>query len=284
MHARFPTLPVFIGLALMFPLASLAASMGSGPLRTDHLTSQLVAQSTTAVAGQPLRLGLRMVHDPHWHTYWRNPGDSGLATRIELELPAGVTAGEIEWPAPRRFAVEGIINFGYAETLLLPITLQVAAGFAGASVNITAHASWLVCEVECVPGRGSYQLQVPIADGPTDRTASADPRWIADFDLASKRQPRSLEANAGMRRVDEHVLVDIHSSNLPPDIAAWEIFPLQPQIIVNGAYPMWTRLEDGMRMRLPISEAFTSLPARSDFLLVKDDQALIVNARVTPTP
>lgn len=279
MSAHFSQFSAAIGLALMLPLASDAATLANKSLRTDHLNSQLVAQATSAVAGQSLRLGLLLKHDPHWHTYWRNPGDSGLATRIDIQVPAGVTVGDIEWPAPQRFNVEGIVNFGYADTLLLPITLFIPADFSGTSLPIAATASWLICEIECIPGRGSYQMDLPIAG-----TATADPRWAVDFARAARRQPKALDASSTIRLADNYLLIDIHSAQLPPDIAAWDIFPVPAQVIVNGAYPTWTRLDGGMRMRLPISDAFASMPARFEFLLVKDDQALGLNAHVTPPP
>jgi len=279
MSPRFPISLALAGLASMLPTAVAAAPLTSNALRTDHLNSQLVAQATAAVAGQSLQVGLLLKHDAHWHTYWRNPGDSGLPTRIEFTLPAGVTVGDIEWPAPQRFDVEGIVNFGYADTLLLPITLTIPADFAGASIPIAATATWLICEIECIPGRGTYRLELPTASAST-----ADPRWAAEFEWAAKRQPRTLKAESTIRLADNHVLIDIVSNALPPDVAAWEIFPLAAQVIVNGAYPMWSKLDGGMRMRLPLSDAFAGLPDQFDFLLVKDDTALAVNARVTPSP
>ena len=59
-------------------------------------------------AGKPAWLGLLIEHQPHWHTYWKNGGDSGGPTKIEWTLPAGVTAGEIQWPPPEKLTVEGL--------------------------------------------------------------------------------------------------------------------------------------------------------------------------------
>jgi DsbC/DsbD-like thiol-disulfide interchange protein len=49
-------------------------------------------------AGKPLWLGLLIAHQPHWHTYWKNPGDSGLPTTLQWTLPAGTQAGDIRGP------------------------------------------------------------------------------------------------------------------------------------------------------------------------------------------
>ena len=65
-------------------------------------------------------------HQPHWHTYWKNAGDSGLPTKLEWTLPAGVTAGDIAWPAPQKIAIGTLANFGFEGTVLLPVPLTIA--------------------------------------------------------------------------------------------------------------------------------------------------------------
>lgn len=273
MSAQQPPFALLVSIVMAF-----SASAAAEPVRTDHLRSQLVAAADVAVAGQPLRVGLRLQHDPHWHSYWRNPGDSGLPTRIELELPPGVVAGEIEWPAPRRFDVAGIVNFGYADTVLLPITLQLPPGLTGEAIQIRARASWLVCEVECIPGSAEYGLQLPLGDA-----ASVDARWQEDFAAARAALPQPLPGSATLSIADDSVRIDLRSDALPPDIAAWEVFPATAQVVVNGAYPTWSRIDGGLRMRLPRSEYFVTAPARLPLVLVKGDQALSVDALVTPS-
>ena len=89
------------------------AAARTGATRVEAIEVELVAEADAVVPGQPLRLGLRILHDPQWHTYWRNPGDSGLPTQLALELPAGFRAGAIEWPAPQRLFIPPLANFGY---------------------------------------------------------------------------------------------------------------------------------------------------------------------------
>src|SRR5918994_1841385 len=108
-------------------------------------------------------LALLMEHDPHWHTYWRNPGDSGLPTKLELTLPQGVVAEPIAWPHPQRFELSDIVNFGYGGRRLLPVSIMVPADYAAPTLTVRAAASWLICEVECIPGKAKYTLQIPVA-------------------------------------------------------------------------------------------------------------------------
>ena len=89
-------------------LAALAATFAfalaaqAQPVRGDNIESELVAETTAIVPGQPLTVALRLKHDPHWHTYWQVPGDSGLPTTIKWALPEGWSAGPIQWPVPQR--------------------------------------------------------------------------------------------------------------------------------------------------------------------------------------
>ena len=73
--------------------------------------------------GEPLTVALRLAIAKGWHTYWRNPGDSGLPTTLAWKLPAGVAAGPIEWPAPRALPVGPLVNYGYEGEVLHLVTL-----------------------------------------------------------------------------------------------------------------------------------------------------------------
>jgi thiol:disulfide interchange protein DsbD len=136
-----------------------------------------------------LTLGLRIHHQPGWHTYWKNAGDSGLATQLTWQLPAGITAGDIAWPMPQQIRVGDLLNYGYEGTVLLPVPATVAAGFAPDAqgmVRIQLQASWLVCRVECIPEDGSFTLDLP-AQGSVAMAA-------ADFAAAARQAPRPCKA------------------------------------------------------------------------------------------
>jgi thiol:disulfide interchange protein DsbD len=152
---------------LMLLLACwLAVSVAAAqPVRVDAVEAELVAASDAAVPGGTLMLGLRLRHDPHWHTYWRNPGDSGLPTRVELSLPEGWSAGEIAWPAPKRIFIGPLANYGYEDEVLLPVPVRVPAGAAPGEVRITARAQWLMCRDVCIPGEA--ELALPLRVAPT---------------------------------------------------------------------------------------------------------------------
>src|SRR6185437_13732190 len=87
--------------AVALCLALAAAGATAAPVRTGHVTAELVAQKTAFVPGADNVVALKLTLDKGWHTYWRNAGDSGLPTTLAWTLPAGISAGPIEWLPPQ---------------------------------------------------------------------------------------------------------------------------------------------------------------------------------------
>jgi thiol:disulfide interchange protein/DsbC/DsbD-like thiol-disulfide interchange protein len=156
---------------------------------TPRVQAQLVALAPQGIApGQPLELGLRIEHQPGWHTYWKNAGDSGLPTQLDWQLPAGMQAGAIDWPVPQQIRVGDMLNYGYEGTVLLPVPVQVTEQLPPSSdgmVDIRLQASWLVCRVECIPEEGQFHLRLPVG--------VADTLWAADFAAAHAQAPMALK-------------------------------------------------------------------------------------------
>ncbi|PAW64830.1 MAG: hypothetical protein B9S34_11940 [Opitutia bacterium Tous-C1TDCM] len=151
-----------VGLALLPGFAPAARAALATP---NHVKASLVAADATIQPGQPLTVALRLVHAPHWHTYWLNPG-TGLPTNLEWKLPAGWKAGPIQWPAPiiLRDSKKTVVGNGYEGDLLLPVTLTAPADLkAGETVTLTADADWLMCEDVCIPGKATVSLTLPVA-------------------------------------------------------------------------------------------------------------------------
>ena len=134
-----------------------------GAQRIDALEIEWVADRQSVAAGETLWLALRLKHDPHWHTYWQNPGDSGLPTTLSPELPPGAVLGALHWPVPMRLWVGPLANYGYEGEVLLPMRLTLPATWAAGQTSVTlrAKAAWLICREVCIPGEASLSLDLP---------------------------------------------------------------------------------------------------------------------------
>ncbi|MBX7218895.1 MAG: thioredoxin family protein [Blastocatellia bacterium] len=146
--------------------AVLSTSVQAEAVKAEHVDAELVSEVETIQPGKPFTVALRLKHEEHWHTYWRNAGDSGLATKIEWQLPAGFTAGPIQWPFPKTITLADLVSYGYeGETFLMVQITPPASLKPGASVDLAATAKWLICKEICLPGQADVKLKLTVADG-----------------------------------------------------------------------------------------------------------------------
>ena len=154
----------------------------SAVVQTEQVRAELMAYAPQGVApGAQVWLGLQLQHQPQWHTYWKNPGDSGLPTTLGWTLPAGVAAGDIAWPTPRKIAIGSLANLGYEGTVLLPVPLTIAPDFRpnalAQDLEIGLDASWLVCRQECIPQEGRFVLRLPLKVSTALQRAAFETAW-----------------------------------------------------------------------------------------------------------
>ena len=145
-------------------------------LDAPHARAGMRTEVVRAKAGRPFLAAVEVDTDPHWHVYWRNPGDSGIPTTIAWKAPKGWRVEPLEEPTPRRFAPGGVAAYGYeGKTLFLArVTPSTTPGLLSASVK------WLVCANACVPGSANVSANVILGtttlgsrDAPSLRTALA---------------------------------------------------------------------------------------------------------------
>ena len=160
-----------------------AFARGAGAaIPADLVKVEMVADVATIQPGQSFEVGVLFHIKPAWHIYWKNPGDSGLPTRIQWHLPEGFTASELRFPIPRRIELPGdIINYGYEDEVLLKSIITPPKELTAASVELSADASWLVCEKICVAGKGSASLSLPVGGEPKPANKQLFDDWAGKF-------------------------------------------------------------------------------------------------------
>ena len=142
------------------------AALAQGPGEAPPVQAELLADTVAVRAGKPLTAGLFLRLALGWHTYWVNPGDSGLPVDVKWELPPGWKAGPLQWPVPFKHVESGdMITYGYEGEVLLMVEVTPPASLAPGSVTLLAHASWLACAKSCVPGSSDLVLKLPVATG-----------------------------------------------------------------------------------------------------------------------
>ena len=253
-------------------IAAYAISTGASAQNTSKsvVTSPQVRAELLAHApdgadpGKTVWVGLQLTHQPDWHTYWKNSGDSGLPTSLQWTLPAGVSAGEIAWPLPKKIPIGNLANYGFDGTVLLPVPLTITPAFKPSVLNpdleIKLKASWLVCRRECIPEEGEFVVHLPVR-GSTALNGAA-------FDTSFKAQPHALNGNSQVELAGK--LLKVSVTGLPATLQgkSLEFFPETPEIIETAA--KWTQSWQGnvWTASVPVSPDRSQSPTLMPLVLV----------------
>ncbi len=230
--------------------------------------------------GKAVWLGLQLTHQPEWHTYWKNSGDSGLPTTLQWTLPVGVTAGEIAWPLPKKIPIGNLANYGYDATVLLPVPVTITGAFKptlpNSEIEVKLKANWLVCRKECIPEEGEFALKIPVRGSTAINSAA--------FNAAFAAQPHAL---TGSGPDDSHAQIDGNAikltvQGLPTALRGktLDFFPETPEVIATAA--SWTQVWNGdiWSARVPLSVERSNSPAVIPVVLAADSQAYRAELRV----
>ncbi|MEM7146618.1 MAG: protein-disulfide reductase DsbD domain-containing protein, partial [Verrucomicrobiota bacterium] len=174
---------------------SLAPTGKAEPVRVENLTVELIAASDVIQPDIPFEVGLRMIHDPGWHTYWTNMGDTvGQAPAITWDLPPGFTAGPLRLAYPHTFDSFGDVGLGFEDEITHLITITPPANLkTGTEVTLKAKVDWLACEEICVPGDAELALTLKVAESPGSPGPNAEAMTQADLDQPAIAEGWSLD-------------------------------------------------------------------------------------------
>lgn len=251
-------------------------------VKTPHATVSIVAAHSPVAPGESSLIGFHFVLKKGWHIYWQNPGDSGEAPKVKWHTSGGAQAGGFLWPAPERIPVGTLANYGYSDEITLPAQLKLGKLKPGSTLKISAELSWLVCEELCVPEKGSFQLDLPVA-----AVSRRTPEGKELFD-SQARVPRPLPGwdAAVAPGSDKEIFVRVRfpkETNLSG--LTFQYFPLQGGRIEAGEMPIarlfqekgeaWIRF-----LRAPSAPAKDySLPGVA--VIGEGEKALVVEPRWT---
>src|ERR1700682_3439215 len=229
-------------------LASPAAFPLSGNVvATDNVKARLVSEVSAIAPGQSFWVALEFNIRDGWHTYWRNPGDSGQATTLKWQLPPGFTAGDIVWTTPHRFDLPPLVNYGYAGRAVHLVKITAPRELKSGSVALLqAKAGWLVCSDVCIPEDAQLQLKLPTAAS----AAAADPKEAALFTAARSDLPNPQPAATGARIQDGKLVLTLGSAwgATLPQITSLAFFPYDEGGIEYGAPQTLTRSKDAVEL------------------------------------
>ncbi len=262
---------LFLLWVVMLALGPMASAKAASVVTTEQVKAELLVHAPEGLRpGAKAWLGLKIVHKKGWHTYWLNPGDSGLPTQLQWQLPAGLKAGEIEWPVPQRLPIGPLMNHGYEGTLLLAVPLTVERALPETPLKVQLRADWLVCEDVCIPEGGDFSLTLPAGAARSSLVKDS-----ALFDQARARLPVDWPGARATARVDQQGL-SLELRGLPP---AWQgrklaIFPMAAHVLSPSMEPRAQWAPDGAWAgTLSFSPQRMEGPAEMGFVVALEQQS-----------
>ncbi len=268
-----------IVLALASTLVGTAIAVAqSVPNDGPHVTASLISETRNIVAGQPLHLALRQQIQPGWHTYWSNPGESGLPTTIDWSLPQAFKPGPIMWPTPERFVVRPVVGYGYKDEVFLPVTIEVPPGLQpGFEVTLSAHVSWLACSDICIPE--DVELSISAVVG---TVLELDPTWRDAFATTRSRIPTSNPFSTTATRSGDELVLQIATGDATRlnDVI---FFPADSNLIDDGAPQSVAANSEGLVLTLR-RDKLGAPPVLNGVLAFRDETSGVSGALLISTP
>lgn len=262
--------------AVSAALALFASSVGQPADNSPHSEGSLVPTVRQAAPGQPFMVGIRIKLEEHWHCYWRNPGDSGLATEVVWDLPSGWQVSPMQWARPKEILWGGFRIYGYEGEAWKFVTLVPPADAKpGSAAEIRADMRWLVCKETCIPARQSVSYRVPIGDAAVVHEANEElvRTWYREVPTPD----RSWSFSA--RRVGNNIQIRIGIPNQGQLPGGTRFLPDRGEVINHSVDQRVERSGDGWLLTVPISEFAYTPPTRARGLLMAPEGQVLPNGR-----
>ncbi|MCC5934027.1 MAG: hypothetical protein LAT75_13225 [Candidatus Cyclonatronum sp.] len=234
---------------------------------SDHVDVTLIAEHTDLSAGESTTLGFHFDIEQGWHTYWRNPGDSGLAARISWQLPEGFSTGEIHWPYPGTFEEGHLITYGYKDETLLMQPLFVSADVVPGSYTLEARLEYLVCEAICLPAFEQHSISLEVTA--SGQSPSADAQIFARF--RDKLPAEQHDLQPAFTTDNGHIILRLEGAlarNFSPDTDTLRFYPIADDLVDNTAPQQVETADDALWMQLRLSRYAHTAPRSIKGLLV----------------
>jgi thiol:disulfide interchange protein DsbD len=234
----------FLSLCLFFAALVPSYAAESESVDTGKVVASLVSSHDSAAPGETIELALRTILDPGWHTYWRNPGDSGEPVQLDWQLPEGWETGEITWPLPMTLPTGPIINYGFEGAPLFPVSAAVPeTAEPGTIQTLTLDFYYLVCADICIPENGSASIDMPIGE------SVKDARWDVLIQDAISTSPKPALIAAAIRQEGEEAVLTL--ADLPEgDFSESYFFPFDQGIVAHSEPQTVAEGENGIEIRV----------------------------------
>ena len=213
-----------ITILLSVMLANLPSAHGT------EVTATLISDKKVIATGSEIMLGIKLKMQSGWYVYWKNPGETGLATQVIWNLPENIENSPLMWPVPEKKLSDTIVNYGYDQEVILLSKISIPANYKQKILEVSATVKWLACKDICIPGAQNLNLSLP-----TDKRSLWHFNHKKEIDLALKNVPLSfINPNTVLTSDNEYISLEI-SKKIAPDLTKVEFFPFDNGLVNQNA-------------------------------------------------
>lgn len=251
----------------VFIVSGLFLTVYAAPDGNKLVKTEFISEYNSIKPGMKFKIGITISSEKHWHTYWVNPGDAGLPTTIDFQLPKGVKIGEAIWETPEKISFAGMANYGYEGSNILTFPVEISDDFSETLLKISAEVKWLVCKEECIPGSRKISIEIPVSLQPekNDINTSAFEKSQTKHYLDNNDLNYLVKKNG-----DEGILLEIHLPDYLKDIKKLEFYPLVQGTFDNGVNQNYQINGNVATLRLLYDKYRESDPKEISGILVAD--------------
>ncbi len=245
-------------------------SQGFSAVRDGNVEAELLSEVSSIQPGKPFCLAVRLSMDEGWHIYWKNPGDSGLATSVEWNLPDGLSAEALEWPRPEKIDTPPFATFGYEHEAALMVKMNVHPTFAGSAAKIQANVTWLSCKEICVPGQANLEVELPVSN----ETQNVNQENASEFQKFRKEFPLPLDWQFSAEQKNKNMVLQFIPVGVNLEAKDAYFFPEEQGILEYAEKQNLSSKAGRYQLQSPLSPRFKKKLSRLKGVLVFSDTSV----------
>lgn len=241
--------------------------------KLEHTTVELLSEVESVKPQQPFWVAFKITMKPGWHTYWKNPGDSGLETQLNWQLPDGFSVSPIQWLPPERLPQGSFISFGYTNEAYHLVQITPPKDLPEGKITISVQAKWLVCQETCIPEEAQLSLTLD-RSGENDTLYSQHKALIDELVSELPEKPHQF----GEYRIEgDHLIFYLPPGFLTDKkISDITFFPEEKGTIQNKVTQHWSLKEN--RIIIKITKNYTFPDRITGLIRATDAETKTINS------
>ena len=245
-----------ISFLLFFCLAINAVTVDTG-----HANVSLVKYENVKGNQNISLIGIRMDMQKNWHTYWKNPGDSGGPIKVNWSHNDNVSISEIYWPTPSLIPYEPLMTYGYKNFVIFPFEI---INSNNKNSFIEASIDFLICDDICVPEKAF--IKTNLQDIETDNSL---------YDWFLKVPAQTLPVKASLVKD----FIEIRFSS-PFNVTSAIFFVDDQNIVEHASDQILVKEENNYLLRIKKIDDLESFNNLSGVISINNNESFKINAEI----